>query len=280
MDLPWEWYPILLLTGLVAGWVDAIAGGGGLLTVPMLLATGLDPQAVLGTNKFQASLGTAMATGQYVRHGLLRWGEIAPGVLATAFGALAGAFCVSRMDPQILRPVIPVLLIGIAAWLALKPDLGREARPSALAGALSRWRASGWGGGWISADGTSETRILFALGCGLLLGFYDGFFGPGTGTFWTMAGLLLMGWNLLAATAHTKAMNLASNLASLALFLAAGHVRFGVGGAMAVGQMIGGRLGAAVAVRGGTRFIRPVFLSMVLLLSGKLLWDVVACLRS
>ncbi|MFM7555792.1 MAG: TSUP family transporter, partial [Verrucomicrobiota bacterium] len=97
--------------------------------------------------------------------------------------------------------------------------------------------------------------------------------------FWTMAGLLLMGWNLLTATAHTKAMNLASNLASLALFLLAGQVRFGIGVAMALGQMLGGRLGAGVAVRGGAGLIRPIFLSMVVLLSGRLLWEFVARLR-
>lgn len=277
MDLSWEWYPVLFLTGLVAGWVDAIAGGGGLLTVPMLLATGMAPQDALGTNKFQSSMGTTMATVQYARHGLLRWRDIASGVVATGLGALIGAACITRMDPQVLRPVIPVLLMGIALYLGFKPEVGREARPSLIAAGLRRWRTAGWGSGWISEDAHRESRVLFALGGGLVLGFYDGFFGPGTGT---MAGLLLMGWNLLAATAHTKAMNLASNLASLALFLITGHVRFGVGGAMALGQMIGGRLGAGVAVRGGARFIRPIFLTMVVLLSGKLLWDVLGRLRS
>ena len=274
MELSWEWYPVLFATDLVAGWVDAIAGGGGLLTVPMLLATGMDPHDALGTNKFQSSMGTTMATVQYARHGLLKWQEVAHGVVATATGALIGAACVTRMNPQVLRPVIPVLLVGIAVYLAIKPDLGREARPSALAGGLRRWRSSGWGGGWISEEAVLEARTLFAVGCGLLIGFYDGFFGPGTGTFWTMAGLVGMGWNLLAATAYTKAMNLSSNLASLALFLITGHVRFGVGGVMALGQMIGGRLGAGVAVTGGARFIRPIFLSMVLVLAAKLLWDV------
>lgn len=273
MELSWEWYPVLFATGLVAGWVDAIAGGGGLLTVPVLLATGMDPHDALGTNKFQSSMGTTMATVQYARHGLLKWGEVARGVVPTATGALIGAACVTRMNPQVLRPVIPVLLVGIAVYLAIKPDLGREARPSALVGGLRRWRASGWCGGWISEEAALESRTLFAIGCGLLIGFYDGFFGPGTGTFWTMAGLLGMGWNLLAATAYTKAMNLSSNLASLALFLITGHVRFGVGGVMALGQMIGGRLGAGVAVKGGARFIRPIFLSMVILLAAKLLWD-------
>jgi uncharacterized membrane protein YfcA len=258
---------------LVAGWVDAIAGGGGLLTVPMLLATGMDPQDALGTNKFQSSMGTTMATVQYARHGLLKWSEVSQGVVATASGALLGAACVTWIDPQLLRPVIPVLLVGIALYLGLKPDLGREERPSALAGGLLRWRASGWGGGWISHDARREARWIFAGVFGLLLGFYDGFFGPGTGSFWTIACLIGMGWNLLAATAYTKAMNLSSNLASLALFLITGHVRFGVGGVMAVGQMMGARLGAGVAVKGGARFIRPIFLTMVTLLAVKLLRD-------
>ena len=273
MELSWEWYPALFATGLVAGWVDAIAGGGGLLTVPMLLATGMDPQDALGTNKFQSSTGTTMATVQYARHGLLKWSEVSQGVVATASGALLGAACVTRMDAQLLRPVIPVLLVGIALYLGFKPDLGREERPSALAGGLLRWRASGWGGGWISHDARREARWIFAGIFGLLLGFYDGFFGPGTGSFWTIACLIGMGWNFLAATAYTKAMNLSSNLASLALFLITGHVRFGVGGVMAVGQMMGARLGAGVAVKGGARFIRPIFLTMVTLLAVKLLRD-------
>ena len=119
MELSWEWYPALFATGLVAGWVDAIAGGGGLLTVPMLLATGMDPQDALGTNKFQSSMGTTMATVQYARHGLLKWSEVSQGVVATASGALLGAACVTRIDAQVLRPVIPVLLVAIALYLGL-----------------------------------------------------------------------------------------------------------------------------------------------------------------
>jgi hypothetical protein len=148
MELSWEWYPALFATGLVAGWVDAIAGGGGLLTVPMLLATGMDPQDALGTNKFQSSMGTTMATVQYARHGLLKWSEVSQGVVATASGALLGAACITRINPQVLRPVIPVLLVAIALYLGLKPDLGREARPSTLTGLLLRGRSLGWGGGW------------------------------------------------------------------------------------------------------------------------------------
>lgn len=249
-DLAWWCYPALFVTGLVAGFVDAIAGGGGLLTVPVLLATGLPPQDALGTNKFQSSCGTTVATWQYARHDLLKWPELRLGVAATLVGAVAGAVAVHFLKPEFLRPLIPGLLVAIALYTWLKPDLGRETRPPRLA------------------------RTPFALGFGLLIGFYDGFFGPGTGTFWTVACVLLLGCDLLRATAYTKAMNLTSNLASLAVFLATGHVRFGLGLTMAAGQMIGGRLGAKAAVKGGSKLIRPVFLTMVIALAGKLAWDV------
>lgn len=248
-DLAWWWYPALFVTGLVAGFVDAIAGGGGLLTVPVLLATGLPPQDALGTNKFQSSCGTTVATWQYARHKLLKWSELRLGIAATLVGAVAGAVAVHFLRPEFLRPLIPGLLVVIALYTWLKPDLGREARPPRLA------------------------RIPFALGFGLLIGFYDGFFGPGTGTFWTVACVWLLGCDLLRATAYTKAMNLTSNLASLAVFLATGHVRFGLGLTMAAGQMIGGRLGAKAAVKGGSKLIRPVFLTMVIALAAKLAWD-------
>jgi len=247
---PW-WYPALFATGLVAGFVDAIAGGGGLLTVPVLLATGLSPQDVLGTNKFQSSCGTTLATWQYARHGLLDWTELRLGIAATLVGALAGAFAVTRVSPDFLRPLIPLLLFTIAIYTAVKHDLGEQARPARLSG--------------------SRFSLLFGLG----LGFYDGFFGPGTGSFWTLAGVLVMGFNLLRATAYTKAMNLTSNLASLAVFLPTGHVRFDLGLIMAAGQVIGGQLGAHLAIKGGGRVIRPVFLAVVIALTMKLGWDAV-----
>ncbi len=233
----------------MAGFVDAVAGGGGLLTVPVLLATGMDPRDALGTNKFQSSCGTSVATWHYAEHGLLRWPELKVGIVATMAGALAGATLLTHMRPDVLRPAVPILLVAIAIYTWFKPELGNQSRPPRM------------------------PRTLFAPLMGFLLGFYDGFFGPGTGAFWTVGCLVLLGSNLLAATAYTKAMNLTSNLASLAVLLAAGHVRFGVGIAMAAGQMVGGRWGAKTAVKGGSRIIRPVFLTMVLTLAAKLTWD-------
>lgn len=242
------WYPALFATGLVAGYVDAIAGGGGLITVPVLLATGMSPADALGTNKFQSSCGTALATAGYARHGMLAQGDWTVGIVSTLVGSMAGALIVQRIHTDFLGPAIPVLLVLIALYTALRPDLGRTTRPARMP---ARW---------------------FAVVFGLTLGFYDGFFGPGTGSFWMMACVLLLGRDLLSATAHTKVMNLTSNLASLVIFLWSGHVRFGVGATMAAGQLLGGWLGAHTAVRGGVRLIRPIFLSAVVILAVKLLW--------
>ncbi len=242
-------FPLLFLTGLVAGGVDAIAGGGGLLTVPVLLAVGLPVPVALGTNKLQSSCGTALATGYYARAGLLRLPGVGWGVVATLVGAVIGASLVARLDPAWLRRVLPGLLMTIAAYTWLKPDLGRERRVARM------------------------SPTLFAVGFGLALGAYDGFFGPGTGSFWMMAGVLLLGLDLPHATGWTKAMNLTSNLASLAVFLAQGQVHWGIGLTMAAGQLVGARIGSGLVLKRGSRLIRPVFLTGVLSLATKLAWD-------
>ena len=239
----------LFVTGLAAGFVDAIAGGGGLIALPVLLWVGLPPQVALGTNKLQSACGTALAAWRYGRAGLLRWRTLAPGLAITLSASALGALAVTKIDATFLRHLIPVLLIGIAVWLWLKPDLGAQPRPPRL-----------------SASG-------FAVVFGIALGFYDGFFGPGAGSFWTIACLLLLGLDLPAATGHTKAMNLASNLGALAIFLAVGKVRYDIAAVMIAGQIIGARLGSGMVIARGTRFIRPIFLTVVLALAARLLWQ-------
>ncbi len=248
MSADWPFYLLLAGVGCAAGFVDAVAGGGGLLTVPALLWAGLTPAEALATNKLQSSCGTALAVVSYARAGLLRERGVRAESAVTFTAALAGAWAVTRADPAGLRLAIPWLLLAIVALLWLRPALGAERRAARLRPAV------------------------FAALCGTVLGFYDGFFGPGAGTFWTMAFILLLGLDLRAATAHTKAVNLASNLAALAVFLAAGHVRFDIGAAMAAGQLAGARLGARLVIARGTRFIRPVFLTVALALAARLLW--------
>lgn len=240
---------LLFLAGLAAGFVDAIAGGGGLLTVPALLWAGLDPQTALGTNKMQSVFGTAMAVRRYSLAGLVGWKEVRPAVVATFVAAALGTGAVTLVDNAVLARVVPWLLLGLAAYLLVSPRLGL---------------------------GTTKERLgpaAFALAAGGILGFYDGFFGPGTGAFWTLACVALRGMELTRAIAYTKVANLTSNVASLLVFLHAGLVRFDLAGAMIAGQLLGGRLGAGMAIRHGAPFIRVVFVAVVLAMTAKLLWD-------
>jgi len=242
-------FPLLFLAGMVAGWVDAIAGGGGLLTVPTLLWAGLPVPLALGTNKLQSSCGTALATWRYARAGLLKLPAVRIGVVATLVGACFGVACVKLIDPAQLRRVLPFLLVAVALYFWLKPDLGSQSRPARLA------------------------PLVFAIIGGLGLGFYDGFFGPGTGSFWMVACVGLLGLDLRQATGWTKAMNLSSNLASLALFIGLGSVHWPSGLTMAAGQLIGARVGSGMVLTRGRSLIRPVFLSVVLVLAAKLAYD-------
>jgi uncharacterized membrane protein YfcA len=233
---------------VVAGLVDSIAGGGGLLTVPVLLGVGLPPAAALGTNKLQASFGSATATWNYHRAGLLALGASLDGVVWTAVGAAAGSVAVGLLSDAWLRRAIPCLLLGALALLVFRPRVAEVPRKPVLG-----------------------TR-LFHAGMGLALGAYDGFFGPGVGALWTLAFLGLRGMDWVRATAHTKLMNCTSNLVALAVFASEGVVCVGPGLVMGLGQWVGARLGARLVISRGARFVRPVFIGMVVAVSLKLLW--------
>jgi uncharacterized membrane protein YfcA len=254
-DLSFWAYLLLFATGFSAGLVDSIAGGGGIISLPVLLNFGLPPQLALGTNKFQASFGSVSASWHYVRRGLVDLHACRTGILLTLVGALLGAFTVQHIESRILEKVIPLLLAAIVIYLIFQPRIGLEDQPPRV--------------------GPGPFYTAFGLG----LGFYDGFFGPGTGSFWAVAFVLLCGHNLTRATAHTKVMNATSNLASLALFAAAGLVHIGAGLVMAAGQVVGARLGASLVVRKGARFVRPAFLVMAALTIVRLLWINLASLR-
>ena len=252
--MPELWQMALLFaTGLVAGFVDAIAGGGGLITLPVMLSLGGDPQSALGTNKLQATFGSGSATWHYARAGAVDLRDCGRGAVLTFVGALVGTLGVRQISPNTLKVVIPLLLIAVAAYMLRHPQLGEANRGARL------------------------SRARFDLTFGLLLGFYDGFFGPGTGTFWTMAFVLALGFNLTRATGYTKAMNFSSNLCSFLLFALAGKVNYGAGITMGVGQLIGARFGSRMVMVRGTKFIRPVFITVVLTITGKLLYD--ACFK-
>jgi uncharacterized protein len=243
-------YAVLFVTGVAAGFVDSIAGGGGLITLPVLVSTGMTPHDALGTNKLQAMFGSGSATWHFTSAGLVRIRACVHGILFTGLGAAAGTYLVLQLvNSRILKLVIPWLLIAIAVWLLVKPGFGEHRS----AGRLSR----------------NAFHVVF----GLLIGFYDGIFGPGTGTFWAMAYVTFLGFDLTQATAHTKLMNFTSNIVSVALFALAGHVLLWPGVAMGTGQLLGARLGSRAVIQRGTKIIRPIFLVVVVAISVKLLWD-------
>ena len=244
----WQ-YPLLFLAALAAGFVDSIAGGGGLITIPVLLSAGLDPQTTLGTNKLQASFGSGSATWHYAQAGTVNLSDCVCGFLVALVAAALGAIAVQQVGPEILRKAIPVLLVAVAVYLVLKPRVGEQDLHPRM------------------------PRLAFDVVFGLLIGFYDGFFGPGTGTFWAVAYMLGLGFSMTKATGYTKVMNFASNISSLVLFILGGKVLFLIGIIMGVGQLLGARLGARMVITRGTRFIRPVFLTVVFSLVIKLIYD-------
>jgi hypothetical protein len=240
--------PVLFLSALAAGFVDSIAGGGGLITLPVLLSVGLPVPEALGTNKLQATFGSGSAAWHYARAHLIDLAACRAGIAFTALGATLGAACVRALDPHALKQLIPWLLLGIAVYMLAQPRLGLEEARARLE--------------------PGRFAVLFGLG----IGFYDGFLGPGTGTFWAMAHVLGLGFNLMRATAHTKVMNFTSNLVSLAVFLWGRDVWYLAGVVMGLGQLTGARLGSKIVIQRGARFIRPLFISVALALTVRLLW--------
>jgi hypothetical protein len=246
-----EWWQIGLLfgTGLVAGFVDTLAGGGGLLTLPVLLTVCPDPKFALGTNKLQASFGSTSAVFHFARAGALNPRDCLRACALAFLGSLAGSICVQQFDSHQLKQFVPVVLLAVAVFVWVRPQRGeQDIHPR-----ISR----------VKFD------FVFALG----IGFYDGLFGPGTGTFLALAFMLGLGFNLAKATTHAKALNCASNLAALGVFLLAKKVWFVAGIAMGCGQWLGARLGSRMVLTRGTKFIRPVFLTMVVLITIKMIWD-------
>jgi uncharacterized membrane protein YfcA len=250
----------LALVALVAGTVDALAGGGGLLTVPALLAAGLPPHLALGTNKGQSAFGSLSSLVGFWRAGKLDVHRVPASFAGGLLGSLAGAALVLVVSPAALKPLVLVLLVGAALVVALRrppPPYDPALRPPPAGG---RVRAYVWA-------------------IALLIGAYDGFFGPGTGTLVILAYAYLLREPMTNASANAKVVNFASNLAAVALFAAHGNVLWAVALPMGAAQVAGGVLGARLAVRGGDRAIRLVVLAVVLALSAKVAWDVAAAWR-
>lgn len=240
---------ILWLVAFIAGVIDAIAGGGGLLTLPILLWAGMPPVAALATNKLQGSFGSLSASLHFIRQGKVCISAIWLTILMTFIGSASGALVVQHLPNDLLADIIPLLLIAMALYILISPRL---------------------------SDSDSHQRIsspLFAVLIGFTVGFYDGFFGPGAGSFYALAFIALLGFHATKATAHSKVLNFTSNFASLIFFALAGHVIWGIGLLMGSGQILGAWFGAHLVIKKGAQMVRPALVTITLIIAIKLLMD-------
>lgn len=249
MDISLDILALLFFVAGLAGFIDAIAGGGGLLTMPALLAAGIPPTQALATNKLQSSFGSFSATYYFVRHGMVNLRQMGLAIACTFAGSAVGAEWVQQIDASVLTMMIPVLLIAISLYFLLAPQ-------ASIHGGKAR---------------ISDNLFAFTVGMGI--GFYDGFFGPGTGSLFTICFVTLAGLGIVEATARTKVLNFTSNIAALLFFVLAGLPVWKVGLVMAVGGFMGARLGAKVVVSRGRKLIRPMVVTMSMLMAAKLLWE-------
>ena len=250
MEISWE-FATLMVAAFGAGLIDAVAGGGGLIQVPALFSAfpAEAPATLFGTNKGSSVFGTANAAWRYARRIALPWDIALPAAGAAVLFSFAGAATVAWLPREVVRPMIMVLLVGVAVYTAVHRDFGVAPAESARRG------------------------LPAILLVGAVLGFYDGFFGPGMGSFLIFAFVRWFGLDFLRASAAAKIVNGSTNLAALAYFAPTGHVLWGLALAMAAFNVAGAQVGARLAIRRGSGFVRGVFLSVTVLLIAKFGYD-------
>ena len=247
--MSYELLALLFLIAMLAGFIDSIAGGGGLLTVPALLAVGLPPASALATNKLQSCGGSFSASLYFIRQRMVDLKQQKLAIACAFIGSALGTLSVMHIQADFLKLILPILTISVGLYFLLSPTIGENDRKSRL------------------------TILQFAILPALVIGFYDGFFGPGAGSFYAVAYITLAGFNLTKATAHTKVLNFTSNLAGLIFFIAGGEVVWSIGLVMLVGQFIGARLGAKMVIAKGRKLIRPMLITVSTIMSIKLIYE-------
>ncbi|WP_028584906.1 TSUP family transporter [Desulfogranum mediterraneum] len=241
-QLSTELLSFLFVTAFVAGFLDTLAGGGGLISLPALILSGIPPLSALGTNKLQGSMGTATATYVMLSNKRVRWSEVKQLMLSAFVGSLLGTIAVQFMNPEILNFVVPTVLVVISIYFLLAPQ-------PKIDGGRSR----------ISSAVYQKTVVP-------LIGWYDGMFGPGTGSFFAFSGVSLRGQGLIEATAVAKTLNFSTNFASLAIFLIAGKVAWLAGMVMILGQFAGAWLGSHCLFKIDHKILRLIVVAMCLLM--------------
>ncbi len=237
------YFIFLSLAGCLAGIVDTLVGGGGLIVMPALLIAGVPPTTALGTMKFQASVGECNASFQFIRHGKIEFKKLLLGIFFVLVGSIIGSLTVQKINADFLAKFIPFLLLLIFLYSIFSKRFASE----------------------ISGEQRLSDFIFYFI-FGLLIGFYNGFFGPATGSFWIIALIFFLGFDLKKATMHAKPLNFAGNLIALICFIYAGLVNYPVAIAMSMGQLIGSFLGAKLVIHKGVKLIRPVFIMVVLIM--------------
>lgn len=239
-----ELLAILFFVSVIAGLLDTLAGGGGLITIPALILSGVPPLSALGTNKLQGCVGTATATVMMFKSGKVRWKAVRPIMFSAFIGSIVGTVIVQFINTEALSFVIPIVLTFIAGYFLVSPMPKENHSEAAL------------------SDRVYKNVLVPGIGC------YDGMFGPGTGSFFALSGVLCRGHNLIAATAIAKPLNFATNAASLIVFLIAGHIVWVVGVLMMLGQALGAWLGSHFLFRINPAYLRGI---VVVMCSGMLI---------
>lgn len=249
LELTYTVVILLILAAFLAGFVDSIAGGGGLITVPALLLAGLPPVQALATNKVQGAFGAGTAALAYARRGHVSLASQVRPALASFAAAFAGSSLVPFIPTDVFRLVLPVILIGVALYFALKPGLTDDDRHCRMPPAVF------------------SATVVPAIA------FYDGLIGPGAGSFFMVGFVLLAGHGLLRATAHTKLLNFASNIGSIAAYALIGAPLWGLGVAMGIAQVAGAQIGSRMAMRVGARLIKPLLVMISTAMALRLIWQ-------
>ncbi len=231
----------LMMMGFLSGFVDSIAGGGGLISVPALTVTGMPMAFVLGTSKLQSSIGTGMAVLKYYQHDLLSLATVYRGLLFGLIGAVCGAMLVNHVSNHFMVVIVPFMMLGVYLFNFFNKQLGVEPGKKRL-----------------------SEPVFFSV-FGFILGFYDSFIGPGTGHFWLVAIVFFLGYTFVEASGYAKVLNLKSNVFAFIIFLYYGKVNFVYGFIMAIGQVIGNYCGAHMVILRGSKFVRPFFMTVMFL---------------
>lgn len=242
---------ILCSLGFLAAMIDAIAGGGGLVSLPALLLVGVPPHFALGTNKFASTVGSFASSLTFARSGKVHFPIVKWQIPFTLIGASLGVWSVLHISSDFLNKAVPILILLVGLYTLFQKNLGLEGNFKGL---------------------NHANRILGFL-FAFALGFYDGFFGPGAGSFLIFAYITIYGFDFISSSANAKVLNFASNLVSLILFAWSGNILYTLGIPMALFMLLGSQVGTRLAIRNGSRLVKPIFITMSLLVAAKLIYQ-------